>query len=123
MLAQSPITQFMEATVNRDFGDGIEDRAFMVDYFRRWNEQVIADAPTEKLLVFQAKDGWEPLCRFLGVPVPREPYPRINSREDMNRRVTEGTRQLQEGPPTPEQMAAMGQARMDQMREMAFPKA
>jgi hypothetical protein len=123
MLAQSPITQFMEATVNRDFGDGIEDRAFMVDYFQRWNEQVIADVPTEKLLVFQAKDGWEPLCRFLGVPVPPEPYPRINSREDMNRRVTEGTRQLQEGPPTPEQMAAMGQTRMDQMREMAFPKA
>jgi len=40
----------------------------------------------------------------------------------MNQRVSEGVRQLQEGPPSAEQMAAMGQARMDQMRAMAFPK-
>lgn len=121
MLGQSPIRRFMEATVNEDFGEHIEDRAFMTDYFRRWNEGVIAEVPKDKLLVFQAKDGWEPLCEFLGVPVPPEPYPRVNSRADMNRRVAEGTQQLQEGPPTPEQMAAMGQARMAQMREMAFP--
>jgi hypothetical protein len=121
MLGQSPIRRFMEATVNREFGAHIEDRAFMTDYFRRWNDDVIATVPADKLLVFQAKDGWEPLCRFLGVPVPPEPYPRVNSRENMNRRVSEGVQQLQEGPPSAEQMAAMGQARMEQMREMAFP--
>jgi hypothetical protein len=27
-------------------------------------------------------EGWEPLCRFLGVPVPEEPFPRINSVEE-----------------------------------------
>jgi hypothetical protein len=121
MLWQSPIRRFMEATVNEDFGERIEDRAFMTDYFRRWNEAVIATVPPDKLLVFEAKDGWGPLCDFLGVAVPPEPYPRVNSREDMNRRVAEGRQQLQEGPPSAEQMAAMGQARMDQMREMAFP--
>jgi hypothetical protein len=121
MLGQSPIRRFMDATVNEDFGEHIEDRAFMTDYFRRWNEDVIASVPADKLLVFQAKDGWQPLCQFLGVPVPPEPYPRVNSREDMHRRVAEGLQQAQSGPPTPEQMAAMGQARMAQMREMAFP--
>jgi sulfotransferase family protein len=122
MLGQSPITRFMEATVNTNFGDRIEDRAFMIDHFRQWNASVIAEVPADKLLVFQAKDGWGPLCEFLGVPVPAEPYPRVNSRNDMNQRVSEGVRQLQEGPPSAEQMAAMGQARMDQMRAMAFPK-
>jgi hypothetical protein len=122
MLDQSPIKRFMDATVNAGFGDHIDDRAFMTDYFRRWNEQVIANVPAEKLLVFQAKDGWEPLCRFLGVPVPPEPYPRVNSREDMHRRVAEGLQQLDSGPPSEEQMAAMGRARMAQMRAMAFPE-
>lgn len=121
MLDQSPIKRFMDATVNADFGDRIGDREFMTDYFRRWNDDVMASVPADKLLVFQAKDGWEPLCDFLGVPIPAEPYPRVNSREDMHRRVSEGVRQLQTGPPSAEQMAAMGQARLDAMRQMAFP--
>jgi hypothetical protein len=122
MLDQSPIARFMEATVNADFGDRIDDREFMIAYFRRWNERVIAEVPANKLLVFQARDGWEPLCEFLGVPVPSEPYPRVNSREQMNQRVAQGVQQLNEGPPSAEQMAAMGQARLSAMREMAFPE-
>jgi len=121
MLAQSPIRKFMEATVSEDFGDRIDDRAFMTDYFRRWNEAVIAEVPADKLLVFEAKDGWEPLCQFLGVPVPPEPYPRVNSRESMNQRVMQQAQAAQVAPPTAEQMAAMGQARLDAMREMASP--
>jgi hypothetical protein len=123
MLAQTPIEAFMEATVNSDFGERIDDRAFMTDYFRRWNEAVIAEVPADKLLVFQAKDGWEPLCEFFGVPVPPEPYPRVNSRESMNQRVAQQTQQAQVAPLTAEQMASMGQMRLDAMREMAFPKA
>jgi len=34
------------------------------------------------VLVFQAKDGWEPLCDFLGVPIPEGPFPRSNSRQE-----------------------------------------
>jgi hypothetical protein len=121
MLGQSPIKRFMEATVSEDFGENIDDREFMTSYFRRWNERVIAEVPADKLLVFQAKDGWGPLCEFLGVPVPPEPYPRVNSRADMNERFEQQTRQMPNRMPSAEQMAAMGQARMDQMREMAFP--
>jgi len=36
--------------------------------------------PSDQLLVFEAGDGWEPLCSFLGVPVPDGPYPRTNDR-------------------------------------------
>lgn len=121
MLGNSPIKPFMDATVNEDFGEHIEDRAFMTDYFRRWNDAVIAEVPADRLLVFQAKDGWVPLCKFLGVPVPSEPYPRVNSRVEMNERFAEQSQQMQQTPPSAEQMAAMGKMRMEAMRKEAFP--
>lgn len=62
-------------------GDKIHDRQFMTDYYRRHEAEVLASIPPERLLVFRATDGWAPLCEFLGVPVPPEPYPRTNTRE------------------------------------------
>jgi hypothetical protein len=34
--------------------------------------------PPERLLVFDVKQGWGPLCAFLGVAVPEGPFPRVN---------------------------------------------
>jgi Sulfotransferase domain len=31
--------------------------------------------PADRLLVYEVTHGWEPLCAFLGVPVPDEPFP------------------------------------------------
>jgi Sulfotransferase domain len=36
--------------------------------------------PPERLLVYRVADGWGPLCRFLSVHPPDEPFPRINTR-------------------------------------------
>ena len=33
-----------------------------------------------RLLVTSVGDGWEPLCDFLGVPIPAEPFPKMNER-------------------------------------------
>ena len=41
-------------------------------YFNKWVEEVKATVPKEKLLIFEAKQGWKPLCEFLGVPEPGE---------------------------------------------------
>lgn len=120
MLANSPARRFFETTVHQDFGDRADDREFMTAYFRGWNEAVIAEVPAERLLVFRARDGWEPLCGFLGVPVPPEPYPRVNSREDMTR-MSQNPELAQGPPPTPEQMAEMGRMRIATMRAAAFP--
>ena len=38
--------------------------------------------PPERLLVFEVREGWGPLCKFLGVPVPADPFPRVNEREN-----------------------------------------
>ena len=50
--------------------------------FERHVAAVRAAIPAERLLEFEASQGWEPLCAFLGVPVPDAPFPRTNSREE-----------------------------------------
>ncbi|KAL6713164.1 hypothetical protein ACLMJK_009285 [Lecanora helva] len=42
------------------------------------NDHVRSLVPANELLIYQAGDGWEPLCRHLGKEVPEEPYPRVN---------------------------------------------
>ena len=46
---------------------------------RDWEAGVRAAVPEERLLVFQAGDGWVPLCEFLAALVPSSPYPRLNN--------------------------------------------
>ena len=56
-----------------------------VRFFNEWNAQVKDVIPADRLLVFEVKEGWEPLCRFLDVPVPDCPFPRVNDTETMNK--------------------------------------
>ena len=56
------------------------DAAGLTEAYIAHNEAVKAAIPTKQLLLYQVKDGWEPLCAFLGVPVPSEPFPRTNDR-------------------------------------------
>ncbi len=57
------------------------DREHAIAVFRRHNEEVRKTIPPERLLVYEAGQGWEPLCRFLGVEVPETPYPQENTTE------------------------------------------
>ena len=59
-------------------GGDIYNRSKLREGFIKHNEHVRVIVPKENLLVFEARDGWEPLCKFLGKPVPEGPYPRIN---------------------------------------------
>jgi len=68
------------------FKGKFEDRQFATQLFQDWNEEVKKNVPADKLLVFDAKEGWEPLCRFLNVPIPEIPYPRINDTQEFNQR-------------------------------------
>jgi hypothetical protein len=43
--------------------------------------------PEERLLVWEVKEGWGPLCAFLGVSEPEEPFPRFNERKGFERTV------------------------------------
>jgi hypothetical protein len=59
------------------FEDTLSDESFGA-MMERWNEQVQRTIPAERLLVWDPKEGWEPLCRFLEVDVPAEPLPHTN---------------------------------------------
>lgn len=57
-----------------------EERAHALETFARHNDEVSQSVPRERLLVYHVAEGWEPLCRFLGVPVPEErPFPWLNT--------------------------------------------
>jgi hypothetical protein len=60
---------------DRVFEGAFENRAKAIDVYRRWNDDVHARVPGERLLVYDVDEGWEPLCRFLGRDVPAEPFP------------------------------------------------
>lgn len=70
-----------EIVLDRTFGGDISE-AHAVEVFKAHEEEVKRSIPAERLLVFEAKMGWEPLCDFLGVKVPETPYPRSNSTEE-----------------------------------------
>lgn len=58
------------------------DTAGLMKAFTAHNDAVKDVIPPKQLLVYQVKEGWEPLCAFLGVPVPNEPFPQTNNRGD-----------------------------------------
>lgn len=69
-------------------------------YFEQWrqnakamylahNAEVKRVTPPERLLLFKLEEGWEPLCKFLGKPVPDVPFPRVNDTEAVNELVAQ----------------------------------
>lgn len=58
------------------FQNKLEDREHATKIFKSHIEEVKRVVPARRLLVFEARQGWEPLCTFLNVPVPADkPYP------------------------------------------------
>jgi hypothetical protein len=83
-LSATPMAAFMDKVAWGVFSrERIHDREFMIEAFKRHNAEVERAIPSERLLVYDVAQGWEPLCKFLGVPVPDTPFPRTNSREEM----------------------------------------
>lgn len=60
------------------FQGRFHDQPYAIDIFNRHIAEVKQKVPPERLLVFNVKDGWEPLCAFLDVPVPSTPFPHVN---------------------------------------------
>ena len=69
------------------FGGRFSEKDYAIEAFRSHNQEVIDAVGPENLLVYDVKDGWEPLCAFLGVDVPSEDFPRVNDTESMRERI------------------------------------
>ena len=63
----------------RVFDGRLDDRAHLIATYERNTAEVEAAFDRRRLLIHRLGDGWQPLCRFLGKPVPDTPYPRTNS--------------------------------------------
>lgn len=68
------------------FHGRFEEKEYALSIFEQWNQAVKEYVPAERLLVFDVKEGWEPLCAFLGLPVPAAPFPRLNDAETFKQR-------------------------------------
>jgi hypothetical protein len=70
------------------FDGRFAERAHALRVFREHERAVRAAIPPERLLVFNVADGWDPLCAFLGKPIPQgEPFPHVNDTPSFQRRA------------------------------------
>jgi hypothetical protein len=73
-----------ELVVKAAFDGRIDDADHAVEMFNRHTREVIAAIDPDRLLVYDVREGWEPLCAFLQRPVPDTPFPRVNSRDEFH---------------------------------------
>ncbi|CAG8151240.1 unnamed protein product [Penicillium salamii] len=87
----SPLATFMGWIDPENFGNGNRmcrvgfDGLFRGD-FERYGRQAFVEhydhvrqvVPADNLLEWNPKEGWEPLCKFLGKPIPSTSFPRAN---------------------------------------------
>lgn len=62
------------------FGGRAADAAAAIAVYEAHNRAVVDSVAPERLLVYDLKGGWGPLCRFLERPVPPGPFPHLNTR-------------------------------------------
>lgn len=80
----SPVKRVMKKLedlliLERKYHHRLHDRQYALKVFEEHIQEVRNAVPADRLLIFDVKQGWGPLCDFLGVPVPGDrPFPRLN---------------------------------------------
>jgi len=64
------------------FKGRLEEQDYAIEVYKKHIANVKATIPKNRLLTFDVKEGWEPLCSFLNVEVPDLPFPKSNSTEE-----------------------------------------
>ncbi|KXT12564.1 hypothetical protein AC579_2093 [Pseudocercospora musae] len=72
--------------VLRDWtGGDWRNRAKLRQACEAHNDRIRALVPTERLLEWEPRDGWEPICEFLNKNVPEKAFPHSNKGDDVSR--------------------------------------
>ncbi|MBN9311101.1 sulfotransferase family protein [Devosia sp.] len=74
-----PLIEMAAAAIRRSGFEPQGTRQQLLAAFAAHTARVMATVPAGRLLVFDIRQGWSPLCRFLGVEEPPTPFPRSNS--------------------------------------------
>ena len=88
LLGKSRTKEFMDESLKEISNHHKLGEDESVKYFNDWTKQVKENVPEERLLVFNVKEGWKPLCDFLNLPIPEEDFPRVNSSVELFQRYT-----------------------------------
>ena len=75
---ESRLRMAREIIVDGTFGGDLDDKANALAVYRA-NVASAKAVPAERLIVFDPRDGWAPLCAGLGVAVPDVSYPHVNT--------------------------------------------
>ncbi len=70
----------------------MNDRDQAIAHYHHHIAEVKAAVPPDRFLVFSADQGWNPLCAFLGVPVPESAFPNVNDRAAIKKTLSKLTR-------------------------------
>ncbi len=81
-IKNSPWGEMVQKTVYDTMENRMQDKDFMVTFFNKRTDEIVNTIEPDRLLVYQVKEGWGPLCEFLDLPVPDMEFPRINSRDE-----------------------------------------
>jgi Sulfotransferase domain len=80
--------EFMHKTyLVKQFDDNFASKEIAEKKFNAHNNEVNEFVPKEQLLVYEVKNGWEPLCSFLDLPIPDESFPHLNKKENFRAMV------------------------------------
>ena len=86
--------KFIQLTINDYLQDRMHDKDHLIQRFQEHVEEVRNSIPASRLLVFEAKEGWGPLCEFLDLPEPDTDFPFINdteaTKEILNKIIMDG---------------------------------
>jgi hypothetical protein len=87
--SDGPMAGFFRKAIMALFDARMHDREHLIAVYQRHNDEVRRAVPPQRLLIYDVTQGWEPLCRFLDVPVPERAFPRANTTEDFQGKAQE----------------------------------
>ena len=80
------LTEMIEILVPRMFVKNMPDFSLpaLSAAFSDWKKHCESTVSKEKLLIFNVKEGWKPLCNYLEVNNPNSEFPRVNDKKSYN---------------------------------------
>ena len=83
-----PVLKYNGEMVDSIFGNNLKDKQEVIKRYNAINHETLNFLPKDRSLVYEVKQGWEPLCKFLNVPIPSTPFPRSNTRDQFRHNVS-----------------------------------
>jgi hypothetical protein len=80
--ATGPWREMMDSLFAKHFTLALTDKTACIAAYQRNTERVLDEVPAQRLIRWQAEDGWKPICEALGVDKPNQPFPKANTTED-----------------------------------------